>query len=112
MNFTNSGKNTMLAALSGAITGALYTGADFDNDEVTGGGYSRQSITYDAAVAGNRNASALPEFDVPAGTTITHFALWMGGNRIAEGPLPANESYTKVGKYQLTDSDLTLNNPT
>lgn len=109
MNFTDDGKNIMLGALSNSLTAALYTGSNFTTDEVTGGAYARKTVTYSAPTGANRNASALPTFDVPAGTTITHVALFDGVTRIASGALLASEAYTAAGKYQLTDSDLILN---
>jgi hypothetical protein len=111
MNFNVAGKNLMLSALSSSLTAALYTGSNFTTNEVTGGAYARKSVTYSAASGGSRDASALATFDVPAGTTITHAALFDGATRIAEGALVASEAYTEAGKYQLTDSDLILSDP-
>lgn len=111
--FTPKGKSVMLDALTG-MTASIHT-ADPTNTggvaELSGGGYARKSIVYGAAANGNRNATTLPEFDIPAGTSISHFAIWQGTDCIAKGPLSAIESFTGAGKYRLTDADLNLNDP-
>jgi hypothetical protein len=110
MNFTLAGKNQLLNTLGG-LTAALYTTSNFSTGEVTGGAYARKAITYNTATTGTKTASVLPIFDIPAGVTITHAALFSGVTRIAEGPLVAFEAYTAAGKYQLTASDLALTDP-
>ncbi|QPG06574.1 hypothetical protein IT774_05215 [Salinimonas marina] len=110
MIFTNAGKAIMLDAISN-VTASLHTadpGAAGTLNEVSGGGYARKGITFAAATSGNRNATTLPTFDVPAGTTITHAAFWSGTTFIATGTLAIPEAYGGNGKYTLTDADLTL----
>lgn len=110
MAYTDAARNTMLDALTGTFTAALYTGSDFDNNEVTGGTYARQSIVYAAASAGNRNATTLPTFNIPGGTTITHYAILIDNVRVIERALTNSEAYASDGTFRVTDADLTLNN--
>ena len=48
-------------------------------------------------------------FNIPAGTTVTHYCLWAGGVCVDVGALSANESYAADGDYTLTDADVNLN---
>lgn len=59
------------ASLHTADPGATGT------SEVTGGtpAYARKALTWSAA-SGTTKAAAQVTFDVPAGTTVTHFGLW------------------------------------
>lgn len=110
MKFTPAGKNRLLDSLTGIVV-SIHTANPTDAGtaaEVTGGTYSRQSVGFEAAVNGNRNANALPTFDIPGGTTVSHAALWINTTCIAQGPLSAIEAYTNDGTYTLTDADLTL----
>jgi len=79
--------------------------------EVVGGtpAYARKAITFAAAAAGSRDSEVAPEFDIPAGTTISHYALWEGANCVATGTLENAEEYAGQGKYTLTDVDITNN---
>ncbi|GAB5378952.1 MAG: hypothetical protein Alis3KO_01130 [Aliiglaciecola sp.] len=110
MDFTIEGKNLMLAALSG-MTAALYTGADYVNDEVTGGEpgeeYARQPVSFQPAANGQRliDDAALPLFNIPASTGVTHGAIFIGTARIAEGPV-VNEQFNASGTYRLSAETL------
>jgi len=77
--------------------------------EVAGGApaYARKAITFANAVNGSRDSEVAPEFDIPADTTITHYALWEGANCVATGTLENTEVYAGQGKYTLTDVDIT-----
>jgi len=113
MNFTPAGKNLMLDSLTGPITASIHTADPTDAGtfgELSGGSpaYARKTITFDAADAGNRNATVLPTFDIPPASNISHAALWQGATCIATGPLSATENFTAQGQYTLTDADLTL----
>lgn len=110
MSYTVAIRNTMLDSITGTFTAALYTGADYNNDEVTGGTYSRQSIVYDAAAGANRSGSTLPTFNIPGGTTITNYAILVDNVRVIESALANSESYTSDGTYRVTNADLAANN--
>lgn len=79
--------------------------------EVTGGTYSGQTITWTPATAGNLDSSNQPVFDIPAGTTVSHYSLWSGGDAgtcLAYGALSAAETFTGAGQYKLTDADINI----
>lgn len=91
---------------------SIHTAAPTDDgsaSEVSGGApaYARKAISFTAAALGARDSEVAPEFDIPAGTTITHYALWEGANCVATGPLENSEAYAGQGKYTLTDVDIT-----
>lgn len=110
MSLTTAGKNTALDAL--AITQASLHTADPTDDgsvgEVTGGSYARQTITFAAASAGARDSSNQPVFPVPAGTTVSHYALWAGATCVDKGSLSASETFAADGNYTLTDADISI----
>lgn len=83
------------------------------DDEVTTAGaiYARQAATWAAAASATKDMTATPEFDVPAGTTITHFGLWTAstaGSFIGGGALSDDETFGAQGTYTLTDADIDL----
>lgn len=96
MSLTTTGKNNCLAAL-GATHVSAHTGTPGDSgaNEVTGGTYARQPITFSAPSAGNLDSSSQPTIDIPAGTTVTDLAFWdalTAGNCVATAKPKA--SYT------------------
>ncbi len=116
MGLTVAAKNVMLDAL-GAVIGyvSLHTGDPGSNgaNEVTGGSpaYARKAVTWNAAASGNLDNNANPVFDVPAGTTITHYGLQSassGGTFYGGDALSASETFGGQGTYTLTDLDITL----
>jgi hypothetical protein len=110
MALNDAGKNKALGALaidSAKIHTADPTAAGTAN-EVTGGTYSAQAITWAAASAGNLDSSNQPLFDIPAGTTVSHYSLWSGATCLAFGTLSATEAFTGAGQYKLTDADITI----
>ena len=70
--FVDTGLNAMLDALAALLddvslhTAFSLTGAN----EVTGGSYARQSITWNAAASAALNSSNAPSLSVPSGNTI------------------------------------------
>lgn len=79
MSVTVNGKNEMLDALD-VVSLSLHTafpGATGAN-EVTGGSYARQAVTFGAAAAGVRTLSAASNVPVPA-TSVGWAGLWATG---------------------------------
>jgi len=79
---SNAAKNAMLdAVLQGSITISLHTadpGATGAN-ELTGGGYARQSATFSLASGGSAsNSGTVTWTNLPA-CTITHMGIWKSG---------------------------------
>lgn len=108
-------RNAMLDALAPLCTKvALHTGdpgaADSATNEVAGGTYARQSVTWGAAGAGTMASSNTPVFAVGAGITVTWASFWntAGTVRYAK-KLVTTEAFGAAGTYTLTDADLDLN---
>ena len=116
MALSEDAADIMLDAVTDSTTYAsLHTGdpgSDGD-DEVSGGSpaYARKTISWNSASGGSIDSSNAPEFDVPGGTTITHWGVWTassGGTFLFGGSLSAPESYGSQGDYTLTDADYTV----
>ena len=102
MPLTTATRNAMLDSLT--ITHAsLHTGdpSTTGANEVTGGTYSRKTVTMAAASNGTRSASNQPIFDVPAATTVTHIGLWNNTTFLGSAD-PVDESFTNAGTYTVT----------
>jgi hypothetical protein len=116
MGLNTAAKNLMLDELGTvAVYVSVHTadpGAS-GTSEVTGGSpaYARKPVTWNAATAGNLDNNANPVFDIPAGTTITHFGLWSAltaGTFYGGNALSASETFGGQGTYTLTDIDVSL----
>lgn len=114
MPLNDAGKGVMLNALAGvALYASLHTASPSTTgaNEVTGGSpaYARKLIDWGVVASGNLDDDAVPAFDVPAGTTVTHFGLWSavsGGTFYGGDALSASEAYSGQGTYTLTDLDV------
>lgn len=104
-------KNLLLAA-SDINTLSLHSGdpgGAGTSNEVTGGGYARQSCTFAAAADGARALSANVDFSAPANQSITYLGFWASstfrGSKVLTGDLSANSA----GQYRITTAtQLTL----
>lgn len=113
---SDAAKAIMLNALGAQATYASLHTADpgtTGTNEVTGGTYARQPIDWNdaAATPGDLDNNTNPTFQVPGGTTVTHFALWSAvtaGTYLGSGALSASETFGGPGQYTLTDADVTL----
>ena len=81
--------------------------------EVTGGSpaYARKAVTWAAASGGSMALNAGVTFDVPAGTTVTHFGVWSAstsGTYYGGGALSASESFGAQGTYNLTTATISI----
>lgn len=76
--------------------------------EVTGGSYVGKTITWTTATTGNLDSSNQPIFDIPAGTTVSHYSLWSGSTCLAFGLLSDVEGFAGAGQYKLSDADINL----
>ncbi|WP_299076739.1 hypothetical protein [uncultured Paraglaciecola sp.] len=116
MNLTIAGKNLMLSGDwdPTSLVGALFTSGDYTADELTGTGYARQAITYDAPAGGvlSVDDDNLATFTIPVaaeGETVdfTHAAIYAGATRVGEGAITP-QSYSTGGTYTLNEADITL----
>lgn len=114
MSLTAAARNLMLDQLGTvAVFASLHTAdpSTTGANEVSGGSYARQAITWNAASSGDLDNNANPVFPVPASTTVTHFGLWSagtGGTFYGGGSLSASEAFSGAGTYTLNDCDVTL----
>lgn len=110
MPYTVIGKNTMLDAL-GAGFASLHTAfpGDAGANEVAGGSFARQAITFSAAVDGSRDSATQPIFDIPPNVEFAFWSLWtlvsggscegygvVGGQLIPYAVDPANDTILAV----------------
>lgn len=105
---TNEAKNLMLAELgSAAITVSLHTGA---GTEITGAGYSRQSIAWAAPVNGSMQSTGEVTFSVPAGSTVSLIKVWdsVGGTEYLIFS-PTDETFGSDGEYIVTSLTVNIN---
>lgn len=75
--------------------------------ELSGGSYARQAISFAAASAGSRAMTGQVTVSIPAGSNISHYALWESGTCIDFGDLENVENYTGEGEYKLTSFTIT-----
>lgn len=116
-------KNVMLDAVvrgqapaSSATHLSLHTGDPgvTGASEITGGSpaYARRTITWNAASGGSIDDNVVGSaFDIPAGTTVTHWGTWdalSGGNFIIGGALSVPEPFGAQGTYTPTDLDISM----
>ena len=72
-------------------------------NEVTGGGYTRKQATFPASVNGSSQVQVV--FDIPAGTTVTHWSRQSassGGTNYEDGALSSNAVFNSAGTLTLT----------
>lgn len=115
MPFTETYKNTMLAALPNTVYLSLHTATPSQGspNEVTGGNpaYGRVAATVGNASAGVRTMTGGPyQLNVPAGTTVTHVGMWTAstsGNLIDYFD-NTNEVFAAQGKAEISSFTWTL----
>lgn len=114
MGLNNTSKNLMLTQLAGAVAFvSAHTGdpGTTGANEVSGGAYARKSIAWGAASAGQINASAIVDIDIPASTTVTYVGLWSaatGGTFYGSDDIPA-EAFGAAGTLRINSAEIDLN---
>ncbi|HSG93648.1 MAG TPA: hypothetical protein VK999_07990 [Methylotenera sp.] len=111
MSLTDAGANQALDGIAGPFTVSIHTGAPGDSgaaNEVTGGSYARQTITLAAAAARARSMTDDPVFAIPAGVTVSHYAVWSGGVAKGVGALPSTQTFTEAGNLTLTSGTISI----
>ena len=91
------------------------TGAAGGGTEVSGNGYTRKAMAFDAAVSGASDNTSAVEFDTATGSwgTITHTAVLdasTSGNMLMENALTASKAIASgdVFRFQAGEFDVTL----
>lgn len=72
-------------------------------NEVSGGGYTREQATFPPATSGSSQAQVV--FDIPAGTTVTHWSRQSassGGTNYEDGVLSSNAVFNSAGTLTVT----------
>ncbi|WP_433234018.1 phage tail fiber protein [Actinomadura nitritigenes] len=109
MSFVEAIENAMLELIDGSgafpvthlsmhVGDPGTTGAN----EVAGGSYVRQAITWAPASGGQKLINEIPVFNIPGGVTISHFGLWnaaTGGAFRGGEELDAPQIFASPGTY-------------
>lgn len=115
MPLNNNGHNASGAGLAAVVGFISLHSADpgsTGTSELAGGSpaYARKAVTWGAPSGGVVGINMDPEFDIPAGGTVSHFGLWSastGGTFYGGDPVSATENYGGQGVYILAASDVT-----
>lgn len=100
--FTNASTNAAANLEAGTLT-----------DEVSGNGYARKAITFDAASGGSSASAATVTFDAATGNwgTITHVAVLdasTSGNVLFWGAVTTSKTIESGDTFQVSAGNLTI----
>jgi hypothetical protein len=79
VRFNTNGRHAMLNGLTGAINRVSLHSADPGTtgaNEISGGTYARQAVTWDTPSGGTVSNSGVITFDVPAGASVRFVGFW------------------------------------
>lgn len=112
MALNNNGLNAQVGGLT-AVAGfaSLHTAEPnaSGSNEVTGGAYTREAITWAAASGGTAVSDAEIVFDVPTGVTITHLGYWSAGTAgtfYGSRALDVSQQFSSAGTYTIAAGNL------
>ena len=112
MALNDNGLNAQVGGLT-AVAGyaSLHTAEPnaAGSNEVTGGSYTREAITWAAASAGTAVSDADIVFDVPTSTTITHLGYWSAssaGTFYGSRALDTSQTFSSAGTYTISAGNL------
>lgn len=112
MILIDQAKNVALDAIGGDVdnvslhTSYSATGAN----EVSGGSYARQSVTWNAAATGNLNSSNQPAPDVPGGTTVQYVGYWDATGPTFYGMVPLAAASSGTAYMDATNNNIVSHN--
>ena len=112
MALNNNGLNAQVGGLTAVVTHVSLHTAEPDasgSNEVTGGTYSREAITWGSASGGTATSSAEVVFDVPTGVTITHLGYWSAssaGTFYGSRQLDTSQTFSSAGTYTLASGNI------
>lgn len=96
---------TLMAAQYAAqvVVVSLHTGnpGSTGTNELTGGGYARQTLSWGTPAAGAVTASPV-SFNVPADTDVAYLGFWSSGSVTFLDSWLVNVSFVSAGVYQPT----------
>lgn len=112
MALNANGLNAEVGGLT-AVAGyaSLHTAEPDANgsNEVSGGSYTREAITWAAASGGTAVSDAPIVFDVPTSTTITHLGYWSAatsGTFYGFRALDVSQTFSSAGTYTIAAGNL------
>lgn len=82
-------------------------------NEVTGGGYARQAVTWNPATGAISTASGTLAFSGPAGGAAQYLGLWSAvtsGTFRGSTPLVGDQTFNSEGEYNVTSLTVTASN--
>lgn len=109
----DAGKNLLLDGLAGGVSFVSLHTADPSTDgssEVSGGAYTRESVSWGSAASASVTTSASVVFDVPGSTTITHLGYWSAstsGTFYGSRALDTNQTFATAGTYTIATGNIT-----
>ena len=116
-SLSTTAPTTVYVGLATSTQSAGDTLADLEantqDDEVSGNGYSRQSVTFAAAANGSISTNATVTFTASGGSwgTITHVAIFnqsTGGQVLAAGSLTSSKVISDGDSLQIASGNLTV----
>lgn len=112
MPFSTVAKNQMLDAHT-ADRLSLHNGDPGPagaNNEIAGGGYSRQACAFNAAAGGARALSANVPFTGTPGQAVTHVGIWLNAGTVFKGSqaLTGDAAFNAAGEYTVTAAGTSL----
>lgn len=109
LNAAVDGATTLLGFASIHTADPEPSGAN----EVTGGGYARQAITWDPATGAVAGIDGTLSFNGPANEDATHLGLWSavsGGTFRGSSVLTGDQAFNASGEYNVTAITVTGSN--
>ncbi len=116
MTLTDAALNAGADAIAGVISHVSLHSADPGGtgaNELTGGGYARQPVTWGSATGTVVSPTGTLSFSGTASQGVTHVGFWTalsGGTWRGSAPLTGDTALNAAGEYNVTDIDLDLNN--
>lgn len=118
--YSDAAKDLMLDAITPDLI-SIHTGdpgsAGGDN-EVTGGSYTREAATFDAASSGERALNTAVEFNGPNNEDAAFFGIWEEDGVstgvdlfLGAGPITGDMAFNSIGEFTLTDATLSITDP-
>lgn len=105
MATTTDFKNLLLDAAD-VVSLSLHDGAPGaagTDNEITGGGYARETVTFDAAASAERVLSAAADFTATASQAVTHVGFWATGPTFrGSAAIVGDTAFNASGEFRLT----------
>lgn len=113
MAFQETIFNTALDAMADRVTQlSLHTGdpGGTGANELTGGTYARQAVTWNAATSAQVTIAAPVTFGVAAGNTIEWVGMWDGMTWVGAVALNAPQPFPNDGELTVQNLAITMSN--